>query len=63
MNMSKHTETIHCSEDVTATLNVDVFDGEKLDTSVSLNGVFCITWADKEDFFKKLGNLIDEYRI
>ena len=61
--MNKYREVIHPSENVTAMLEVDVYDGEKLDTSVSLDGGFCITWQQKEEFFNKLGALIDEYRI
>ena len=61
--MKTITQVEHPSENVKLSLECDVVDGEKLDTSVSMMGQFAISWKCKDAFCKKLGDLIDEYRI
>ena len=62
-DMSTHTTTEYPSEGIKAELTTESFDGQKLDTSVSLSGEFCISWPDKGQFIERLGKLIDEYRV
>lgn len=63
MSVGTIRETRHPSEGVTMNYTVEVIDGEKLDTAVSLNGRFAITGECRREFEEKLGSLIDEYRI
>jgi len=56
-------KTMHPSEGVTVNLAISVIDGEPLDTEVKLSGAFCVSGASHGEFIKKLGDLIDEYRI
>lgn len=56
-------QTESVSEGVEAYLEIESFDGEKLDTAVKLTGEFGISFPSKNEFFEKLSSLIDEYRI
>lgn len=51
------------SQDVKLDMTVELIDGEYLDTHVDLTGSFWVGGNKRAEFAKKLGNLIDGYRI
>ncbi len=56
-------EIEHPSDGVTMIMTIDKIDGEELDTAVSLDGGFAVAGSKRKEFAKKLGALIDEFRI
>lgn len=51
------------TEGVSVHMTIDRIDGVDLDTAVSLRGKFAIAGYQREEFCKRLGELIDEFRI
>ena len=62
-NLSTSHYTRYPSKGVIIIMAVDVIDGEELDTYITLTGEFAVSGSQREEFVKKLGALIDEYRI
>ena len=56
-------KSVPVSDNVSAELEIDVIDGEELDTRVKLDGEFWVSGSQYREFCQKLGELIDEYRI
>lgn len=56
-------ETNSPSGGVTVDMEIDVIDGEKLDTRVTLSGEFWVGGSERMNFNRELGELIDKYRI
>ena len=42
---------------------IEVIDGEHLDTVVSMEGTFTVAGSKRHEFAKKFGELINKYRI
>ncbi len=63
MKLSEMTISSDASGDVIAKMESDIYEGEVLDTRISLDGEWWIAGSQRNDFCKKLGDLIDEYRI
>lgn len=61
------TEEIYPSENVKLNAVVELYreNGkvEELDTSIVLQGRFSVAGGSRREFYKKLGELINEYRI
>ena len=51
------------SDNVNLKMTIDHIDGEKLDTEIVVQGTWWVAGGEREEFAKKLGDLIDEYRI
>jgi len=51
------------SDGVTVEMIIDIIDGEYLDTAINMNGEFTVAGVCRVEFLKKLGSLIEEYRI
>ena len=60
-DIKKYTE--HPSRGVKAQLSVEYQNGIAYDTAVKLEGEFCISGQDRQEFLRKLGELINQYRI
>lgn len=63
MTIKHINRTYIVSNDVEVEQTIEVIDGEHLDTHVKLSGAFAISGSQREEFLKKLGLLIDDYRI
>lgn len=63
MSQKQITQSHIVSDGVNAELQIEVIDGIQMDTSVTLSGQFVVSGSSKDSFLKKLGELIDEYRI
>lgn len=61
--VKKRTLEVSVSNDVTAHMIIDVFRGEHLDTCIEIRGQWVIAGIHREEFIRKLGELIDAYRI
>jgi len=63
-NQRKVKEQHYVSDEVLVNLEIDVLDGEWLDTRVTMDDVeFWVGGSQREKFCKELGALIDKYRI
>ncbi len=61
--MKQRNKSIAVSDNVMVDLTIDVFGVEELDTRVVIDGEFWVGGSQYDEFCKKLGALIDEYRI
>ncbi len=55
--------TSHPASGVKVKQEIDVIDGEELDTKIEIEASFSVCGASREEFLKKLGCLVDEYSI
>ena len=56
-------ELVYPCSGVSINMCVDKIDGECLDTNVDMEGNFAVAGSKRVEFAKKLGELIEEYRI
>jgi len=59
----KFDEMEYPSENVSVNMRVDRIDGEYLDTEVDIKGRFSVAGSRRVEFIKKLGELVEEFRI
>lgn len=67
MTMKQNEETKTPSEGVIIQATIDIWTengkSEELDTEIRLRGKFAVSGQSRHEFYKRLGDLIDEYRI
>lgn len=61
--LKQSVEQHYISDEVKLDYIVTVIDGEKLDTQVTLDGVFFVGGDKRMEFKEKMEALVNEYRI
>lgn len=58
-----HREIVMLADEVEMYMDIEYLDGEAADTEITIDGSFCVSGQEREEFSRNLQELVDRYKI